>query len=70
MSRLRALVNDVGVSQTTLEEVFMIVTGKKVSKRKEEWHQNTQGQVPVPEERKFLSEELLRKEETKSSPHR
>ena len=28
------LVNDVGVSQTTLEEVFMIVTGKKIKKER------------------------------------
>lgn len=32
IASLRSLVKDVGISHTTLEEVFMKVTGKKVSK--------------------------------------
>lgn len=36
MKELRSIVSDCGLSQTTLEEVFMIVTGKKIQKEKKE----------------------------------
>lgn len=36
LQELRTLVSDCGLSQTTLEEVFMIVTGKKKPKEKKE----------------------------------
>ncbi len=32
MEELRKMIKDCGISHTTLEEVFMKVTGKKVSK--------------------------------------
>jgi AraC-like DNA-binding protein len=32
LADLRKLIKDIGISNTTLEEVFMKVTGKKVSK--------------------------------------
>jgi hypothetical protein len=34
LTQLKSLVSDCGLSQTTLEEVFMIVTGKKEVKEK------------------------------------
>lgn len=34
LTQLKSLVSDCGLSQTTLEEVFMIVTGKKEPKEK------------------------------------
>lgn len=36
LQELRSIVTDCGLSQTTLEEVFMIVTGKKQQKEKKE----------------------------------
>jgi len=36
LKELRSIVTDCGLSQTTLEEVFMIVTGKKKPKEKKE----------------------------------